>query len=120
LFGGYRQMFGGVQYNGRVIRGGFSAALDPSWEVTATVYNAEQAVFNNYRDIWSWVFDVAYHGPRNLLVVAGVGYSPTISNLDLHARTILPVTDRVALQLIAGYNSLNTDTRLTAGLRFNW
>lgn len=119
-FGGYRQMFGAFQYDGRLIRTGLTATLSPSWEVSGTVYDAAQAVFNNYQDIWSWVFDVTYYGPHNLLVVAGVGYSPTINNVDLHARTTLPVTDRVALQLVAGYNSLNFDTRLTAGLRFTW
>ena len=64
--------------------------------------------------------DVTYYGPRNTLVVAGVGYSPTINNVDLHARTILPITDRIALQLVGGYNSINLDTRVTAGLRFTW
>jgi len=49
-----------------------------------------------------------------------VGYSPLIDNLDLHARAILPVTDRIALQLIAAHNSVNADTRVTAGLRFTW
>ncbi len=83
-------------------------------------YNAAQAIFNNYQYIWSWVADVTYYGPHNTLVVAGVGYSPTINNVDLHARTILPVTDRVAFQIAAGYNSLNLDTRVTAGLRFTW
>ena len=81
--------------------------------VSAMAYNAAQAIFNNYQYIWSWVVDVTYYGPHNTLVVAGVGYSPTINNVDLHARTILPVTDRIALQLIAGYNSLNFDTRVT-------
>ena len=91
----------------RLIRTGLSASLSPSWEVTATAYNAAQALFNNYQPIWSGVFDVTYYGPRNTLVVAGVGYSPTIDNVDLHARAILPVTDRIALQLMAGYNSIN-------------
>jgi tetratricopeptide (TPR) repeat protein len=119
-FGGYRQAFGAFQWDGRLIRTGLSASLSPSWEVSATVYDAAQAIFNNYQDIWSWVFDVTYYGPRNMLVVAGVGYSPTINNVDLHARTILPLTDRIALQVAAGYNSINLDTRVTAGLRFTW
>jgi tetratricopeptide (TPR) repeat protein len=119
-FGGYRQAFGAFQWDGRLIRTGLSASLSPSWEVSATVYDAAQAIFNNYQDIWSWVFDVTYYGPRNTLVVAGVGYSPTINNVDLHARTILPLTDRIALQVAAGYNSINLDTRVTAGLRFTW
>ena len=118
--GGYRQAMCAFQWDGRLIRTGLTASLSPSWEVSATVYNAAQAIFNNYQYIWSWVADVTYYGPRNTLVVAGVGYSPTINNVDLHARTILPVTDRIAVQLIAGYNSINLDTRITAGLRFNW
>lgn len=119
-FGGYRQAFGAFQYNGRLIRSGLSATVAPSWEVTGTVYNSAQAIFNNYQDLWTWVFEVAHYGPRNLLLVAGVGYSPLIDNVDLHARAVLPVTDRIALQLIAAHNSINADTRVTAGLRFTW
>ena len=66
------------------------------------------------------MIDVTYYGPRNLLLTGGVGYSPLIDNLDLHGRAILPVTDRIALQLIAAHNSVNADTRVTAGLRFTW
>jgi hypothetical protein len=55
-----------------------------------------------------------------MLVVAGVGTSPTIDNFDLHARAILPVTDAVALQLIASHNTINAATIVTAGLLFNW
>ncbi len=119
-FGGYRQMLGGFQYNGRLIRTGLSASLNDSWEVTGTFFDAAQAIFNNYQDIFSWTFDVTYHGPHNLLAVAGVGYSPLIDNVDLHARTILPVTDRIAVQLAVGHNSINYDTRATAGLCFTW
>ena len=88
--------------------------------MTATVYDSAQAVFNNYQDLWSWVFEITHYGPRNMLLVAGVGYSPLIDNVDLHARAILPVTDRIALQLIAAHNSINADMRVTAGLRFTW
>ena len=118
--GGYRQMFGAYQWDGRLFRTGLSASLSPSWDVSWTVYNAAQAIFNNYQYIWSWVADVTYYGPHNTLVVAGVGYSTTINNVDLHARAILPVTERIALQVAAGYNSLNYDTRVTAGFRFTW
>ena len=83
-FGGYRQAFGGLQYDGRLIRSGFSATFAPSWEATATVYNSAQAVFNNYQNLWTWVFEITHYGPRNLLLVAGVGYSPLIDNVDLH------------------------------------
>jgi tetratricopeptide (TPR) repeat protein len=119
-FGGYRQAFGAFQYNGRLIRTGLSATFAPSWEATAMVYNSAQAIFNNYQDLWTWVFEITHYGPRNLLLVAGVGYSPLIDNVDLHARAILPVTDRIALQLIAAHNSINADMRVTAGLRFTW
>jgi len=119
-FAGYRQAFGASQYNGRLIRSGLSATVAPSWDVTATVYNSAQAVFNNYQDLWTWVFEVTHYGPRNMLLVAGVGYSPLIDNVDLHARAILPLNDRLALQLIAAHNSTNADMRVTAGLRFTW
>ena len=99
---------------------GLSVTVAPSWDVTGTGYNSAQAVFNNYQDLWTGVFEITHYGPRNLLLVAGVGYSPLIDNVDLHARAILPVTDRIALQLIAAHNSINADMRVTAGFRFTW
>jgi tetratricopeptide (TPR) repeat protein len=119
-FGGYRQAFGAPQYNGRLIRSGLSVTVAPSWDVTGTVYNSAQAVFNNYQDLWTWMFEVTHYGPSNMLLVAGVGYSPLIDNVDLHARAILPVTDRIAVQLIAAHNSINADMRVTAGFRLTW
>jgi len=88
--------------------------------VTASGFNAAQQIFNNYQNIWSWVFDVVYHGPANALVVVGVGYSPLFDNVDLHARAIMPITDRLAAQFAVAHNSINADTRATVGLRFNW
>lgn len=120
LFGGYRQQWGAFQWNARLIRGGLGVSLSPSWEVTGTVYNAAQAIFNNYMNIWSWVAEVAWHGPHNTLAIAGVGYSPLIDNVDLHGRAIVPVTERIALQVAVGHNSINADTRATVGLRFTW
>ena len=119
-FGGYRQAFGGFEYNGRLIRTGLSATVAPSWEVTGTVYNSAQASFDNYRNLWSGVVDVTWYGPHNLLVTAGGGYSPLIDNVDLHARAILPVTERFAMELIAAHNSVNADTRATAGILYTW
>lgn len=119
-FGSYRQAWGASQYDGRLIRTGVSAAVAPSWEVTGTAYDSAQAIFNNYQNLWTGVIDLTYYGPRNMLLTGGVGYSPLIDNLDLHARAILPVTDRIAVQLIAAHNSNNADTRVTAGLRFTW
>ncbi len=119
-FGGYRQAFGATQYDGRLIRTGLSATFAPSWEATATVYDSAQSAFNNYEDLWSWVFEITHSGPHNMLLVAGFGYTPRIDNLDLHARAILPVADHIALQLIAAHNSINADTRVTAGFRFTW
>jgi len=95
-FGSYRQAMGGPQWNGRLIRTGLGVSLSPSWEVTASGFDAAQAVFN------------------------GVGCSPRLDNTDLHARAIVPITDRVAVQHAAVHNSINADIRATVGLRFNW
>ena len=69
-FGGYRQSFGDVRYNGRLFRTGLSAAVAPRWQVGATVYLSQQAAFRDYRSLWSGVMDVTYSGPRNMLYVA--------------------------------------------------
>lgn len=119
-FGTYRQAFGAPQWNGRLIRTGLGLILSDSWEVSPSVFSSAQNIFNNYQNIFSWVFDVTYRGPENLLVVFGAGYSPLINNVDLHARTILPLTERFGLTASIAYNSTNADTRATAGIRINW
>lgn len=119
-FGGYRQAWGDFQYDGRLIRTGLSATVAPSWEVTGTIYNSAQASFNDYENLWTPVFDVTYYGPHNLLITGGVGYTSVIDNFDVHARAVVPVTDRIALQLIAAHNLFDDDTRATAGLLFTW
>jgi tetratricopeptide (TPR) repeat protein len=116
----YRQAFGGFDVNGRLVRTGLSATVAPRWSVTATVYDSAQPVFQNSRDLWSWTVDVTYAGPRNTLLTAGVGTSPLINNVDVHARGVLPVTDRIGLQLIAAHNSSNAQTSVTGGLLFTW
>jgi tetratricopeptide (TPR) repeat protein len=119
-FGTYRQAFGATQWNGRLIRTGLGLILSDSWEVGPSVFSSAQGIFNNYQNIFSWVFDVTYRGPENLLVVFGVGYSPMINNVDLHARAIVPMTERFGVTGSIAYNSINADTRATAGLRINW
>jgi tetratricopeptide (TPR) repeat protein len=119
-FGNYRQAFGGPQWNGRLIRTGFGASLSRSWEVTISGFDAAQQIFNNYQNIFSWVVDIAYQGPSNTVVVFGVGYSPLLDNVDLHARATLPLTDRLGVQLSVVHNSINADMRAIVGLRFTW
>ncbi len=119
-FGTYRQAFGATQWNGRLIRTGLGLILSDSWEVGPSVFSSAQNIFNNYQNIFSWVFDVTYRGPENLLVVFGVGYSPLINNVDLHARAIVPVTERFGVTGSIAYNTINSDTRATAGIRINW
>lgn len=120
VFGAYRRSFGAEQYDGHLIRTGLSANVAPSWLVTATVYNSQQAAFEDYRDLWSGVVDVTYLGPHNMLVVFGGGASPAIDNRNLHARAILPITDTVALRLVASHDTINAATSIAGGLQFNW
>jgi hypothetical protein len=88
--------------------------------VSATVYRSQQAIFDDSRTLWSGIVDVTWFGPHNTLVVAGVGTSPAIDNLDLHARATLPIGDLIALQLIASHDTFNAATRVTGGLLFTW
>lgn len=119
-FASYRQAFGAPQWNGRLIRTGLGLILSDSWEVGPSVFSSAQNIFDNYQNVFSWVFDVTYRGPENMLVVFGVGYSPVFNNVDLHARAILPVTERFGVTASIAYNSVNADTRATAGIRINW
>ena len=121
-FGGYRQAFGAFQYDGRLIRTGLSAiarAFLGGDAPRSTIRRRPSST--TIRTLWSWVVrrDLL-RAAQHCWSSAGVGYSPLIDNVDLHARAILPVTDRIALQLIAAHNSINADTRVTAGLRFTW
>lgn len=119
-FGAYRKSFGAERYDGRLIRTGLSALVTPSWLVTATIYNSQQATFQNFRDLWSEVIDVSYLGPHNMIVVVGAGVSPLIDNFNVHARATLPVTDTIAFQLNASHDKINSATVVTGGLAFTW
>jgi hypothetical protein len=119
-FGAYREAFGGFLYDGSLIRTGLAATVAPNWEVTGTIYKSAQVAFNNNEDLWTGMVEAIYYGPHNLLVVAGGGYSPQNDNLNLHALAVVPITDRIALQLIAARYSVNADTRATAGFLYTW
>jgi hypothetical protein len=119
-FGAYRRSFGDDRYDGHLIRTGVSADLTPSWQVKATVYGSQQSAFDDGETLWSGVIDVSYSGQRNMFLTAGIGVSPSIDNLDVHARAVIPVTDRIAVHLIAAHGSVNAATSLTGGLLFNW
>ncbi len=43
-----------------------------------------------------------------------------LQEVDLRARAIPPITDRIALPLTSRYNSINLDIHVTAGHRFTW
>jgi len=59
--------------------------------------------------------------PANTLVVAGVGFTARCSTTPICTRAaVVPITDRIAVQLAAVHNSINADMRATVGLRFNW
>lgn len=119
-FGSYRRSFGDHLYKGRLIRTGLSVDVAPSWEVTATLYNSQQAAFRNNKDLWSGTFDVGYNGPRNLALSAGVGITPLIDSFDIHANAILPLQDHIAAKLVVANNSFNSAKSITAGLIFTW
>ncbi len=119
-FGAYRQAFGAPEYDGRLFRTGLGVTLTPTWQVAASVYDSQQASFHHYRDLWSGVVDVTYAGSRGKLFVVGVGATPDVNDTEVHGRAILPVTDRMALQLVAGHNSSNAATTLAGGLLFTW
>lgn len=114
----YRKTFGDARYRGRLLRTGLSADVTPSWQLSATVYNSQQVVFQNGRDLWSGLMEVSHTGPRNLLFNVGVGATPKVANFHVHARTAIPVKKRIAVQLIANHDSQNAATSVTVGLVF--
>lgn len=119
-FASYRQSFGAPQWNNWLARTGLAASLTEAWEAVGTFYVAGQQDYNNFQPILSWSVDINHHGPFGALYSAGVGYSPTLNNVDLHARAVLPLTDRVALLANLVHYSINDDTRGTFGVRLQW
>jgi tetratricopeptide (TPR) repeat protein len=120
LFAAYRQSFGAPQWDNRLLRAGAIAALADSWDVVATGYAAAQHDYNDYQPIFSWSLDVNYRWLGDGLLNFGFGYSPLLSNVDLHARAVLPLTQRLGAILSVAHVSVNDDTRASVGLRFSW
>jgi hypothetical protein len=119
-FASYRQSFGAPQWDNWLARTGLAASITKEWEAVGTFYVAGQHDYNNYQALMSWGFDVNHHGPFGTLYSVGYGYTPMLNNLDLHARAIVPVTDRLSLVLAIAHYSLNDDTRGTLGVRLRW
>ncbi|MED5547024.1 MAG: tetratricopeptide repeat protein [Pseudomonadota bacterium] len=118
--GGYRKSFGDALYDGRLLRTGLGVDVAPRWQVTATLYNSQQAAFEDYRSLWSGALDITYAGPHELVLSAGVGVTPAIDNRDLHLSALVPISGHVALRLAASHNSYSSAQSLSAGLRMAW
>ena len=119
-FASYRQGFGAAQWDNWLGRTGLAASITDNWQIVGTAYVAGQHDYNNYQPLASWSMDINYFGSRGALYSAGYGYTPTLSNVDLHARAIVPVTEQFALVLGVSHFSLNDDTRGTLGVRVRW
>ena len=64
--------------------------------------------------------DVNRQGPGNSFLNFGAGYSPEISNVDVHARLVLPTSSRGALLFSIEHVSVNHELLANIGWRFYW
>lgn len=123
---GARTAFGAPEWNNLLLWAGATTQLSPLWQAEITGYfdsadyaNAEHNFFNG-GNTYAFVVDLNRQGPGNSFFNVGIGYSPDISNLDLHARFILPVTPRNDLLFAIEHVSINHEYQASLGWRFSW
>lgn len=126
-FAGYRRSFGAQEWDGGLARAGFVMTIQETWEAVGTVYQAEyrgtsnaSSLYTDTRNAWAYGIDVNHQGFGASFFNIGVGYSPDLKNLDLHARWVIPVSAHVSLQASEQHWSLNNSYQTTLGMRFNW
>jgi tetratricopeptide (TPR) repeat protein len=119
-----RESFGDVRWNNQLIQAGLDIPLTGPWDVAVSGYFAHSQNSSlmfptgGRRENYAVNADIERQGPGNSFFLVGAGYSPDIDNTDVHARLVLPVTDRTAFLFSIEHVSINDETQATVGWRF--
>jgi len=120
-----RASFGASVWDSQLYQAGLVVPVADGWEVAPTVYyqytnNQFGAGALGQRNLLAYGVDVKRQGPGRSFLNIGAGYSPDISNVDLHARAVWPLTAQGALLLSIQHVSVNRQLEASIGWRFYW
>ena len=119
-----RESFGDVRWNNQLIQAGLDIPITASWDVAVSGYyahlqnNSLTFLPGGYSESYAVNADIERQGPGNSFFLVGAGYSPDIDNTDVHARLVVPATDRTAILFSIEHVSINNETQATVGWRF--
>jgi len=125
-FASVRQSFGGSEWDNRLVQAGLVLPLGGRWEIAPTVYYEHDGsrrgvdFVGGRRNVYAYGVDVNRQGPGNSFLNFGAGSSPEISNVDVHARLVLPTSSRGALLFSIEHVSVNHELLANVGWRFYW
>jgi hypothetical protein len=99
--------------------------LSGRWEIAPTLYyeqdrSPHDVDGNGRRNVRAYGVDLNRQGPGNSFFNAGAGYSPDISNVNLHTRWVIPAGRQGALLLAIEHVSVNDELLASVGWRFYW
>jgi len=121
-----RGAFGATEWDNLLLVGGVVVPAGERWQVGLAGY-FDRANFgrsaqapNGYPNSSAFTVDINRQGPGRLFLNVGGGYSPALSNADVHARAVLPLHRGFALLGSVDHVSINNETQVNFGMRFYW
>lgn len=124
-FASARASFGASRWESQLYQTGLVVPLAGAWEIAPTVYyqhgNNDPATGGlEHRNLFAYGLDLNRQGPGRSFFNVGAGYSPDISNVDLHARLVWPLSPQGALLVGIQHVTINHETQASVGWRFYW
>jgi tetratricopeptide (TPR) repeat protein len=125
-FASVRQSFGAPEWDNRLVQAGLVVPLAGTWEIVPTAYFQQAKIqltptlFAGERNLFAYGLDLNRQGPGNSFFNVGAGYSPDISNVDLHTRWVLPTGPQASLLVSIEHVSVNREYQASIGWRFYW
>ncbi|WP_386067079.1 tetratricopeptide repeat protein [Tahibacter sp. UC22_41] len=124
-FASVRQDFGARIWRNRLLQAGLVLPLSGRWEIAPTLYYEQDRSPHDFdgngrRNVRAYGVDLNRQGPGNSFFNAGAGYSPDISNVNLHTRWVIPTGRQGALLLAIEHVSVNDELLANVGWRFYW
>jgi tetratricopeptide (TPR) repeat protein len=125
-FASVRQSFGAAEWDSRLVQAGLVVPLATTWEIVPTVYFQQAKIqrspttFQGERNLFAYGLDLNRQGPGNSFFNVGAGYSPDISNVDLHTRWVFPIGPQASLLVSVEHVSVNHEYQASIGWRYYW
>ncbi len=124
VFASVRASFGAPVWESQLYQTGIVVPVSNGWEISPTLYYQRTTyppapgVSND--GVFAYDVDINRQGPGKSFFNIGAGYSPDISNVDVHARLVWPVGQQGALLVAIQHVSITRQLQASVGWRFYW